>query len=215
MSATFPVRRYSDCTTSGHSLTCPIPEGFDANYVVGAEYVTTDDGTGLVHQSPAFGEIDRQIARENGLPILNPVGPDGTFLPVVGWLAGQHVRDTNHEINDETRTPRDPHSALRLHPLSAALLALRDRTDLLGEAQLVYRNESVQREDARGELDHRLAPFVHSRWSNGRVARQQRRLGAFSRPLLGHAAADMALRRRAPHVRRVARRAVRNSLART
>ena len=46
----------------------PIPEGYDANYVVGAEYVTTEDGTGLVHQSPAFGEIDRQIARENGLP---------------------------------------------------------------------------------------------------------------------------------------------------
>ncbi|MGA7834842.1 MAG: isoleucine--tRNA ligase [Acidimicrobiales bacterium] len=79
----------------------PIPEGYDTQYVVGAEYVTTEDGTGLVHQSPGFGEIDRQIARENGLPTLNPVGPDGTFSPVVGWLAGKHVRDTNHEINDE------------------------------------------------------------------------------------------------------------------
>jgi isoleucyl-tRNA synthetase len=78
----------------------PIPEGFDSQYVVGADYVTTDDGTGLVHQSPGFGEIDRQVARENGLPTLNPVGPDGRFMPVVSWLAGQHVRDTNHEIND-------------------------------------------------------------------------------------------------------------------
>jgi isoleucyl-tRNA synthetase len=79
----------------------PIPEGVDANYVVGAEYVTTDDGTGLVHQSPGFGEIDRQVALEHGLPTLNPVGPDGTFTSVVAWLEGKHVRDTNHEINDE------------------------------------------------------------------------------------------------------------------
>ena len=44
-----------------------------------ADYVTTEEGTGLVHLAPAFGEIDRQIGRENGLPSLNPVGPDGRF----------------------------------------------------------------------------------------------------------------------------------------
>jgi isoleucyl-tRNA synthetase len=79
----------------------PVPEGVDVNYVVSADYVTTEDGTGLVHQSPGFGEIDRQIARENGLPTLNPVGPDGTFTAAVAWLEGKHVRETNHEINDE------------------------------------------------------------------------------------------------------------------
>jgi isoleucyl-tRNA synthetase len=78
-----------------------IPEGVDACYVLGAEYVTTDDGTGLVHQSPGFGEIDRLIAQEHRLPTLNPVAPDGTFTSVVAWLEGKHVRDTNHEINDE------------------------------------------------------------------------------------------------------------------
>ncbi len=76
-------------------------EGVDACYVVGAEYVTTDDGTGLVHQSPAFGEIDRVIARANSLPTLNPVGPDGTFTSDVPWLEGRNVRETNHNINDE------------------------------------------------------------------------------------------------------------------
>jgi isoleucyl-tRNA synthetase len=78
-----------------------LPDGVDVNYVVGAEYVTTEDGTGLVHQAPGFGEIDRVIAREHGLPTLNPVGPDGTFNASVPWLEGQHVRDTNHAINDE------------------------------------------------------------------------------------------------------------------
>src|ERR1035437_714943 len=79
----------------------PLPEGVDTGYVVAAEYVTTDDGTGLVHQAPGFGEIDRLIAREYGLPTLNPVGPDGTFSAAVAWLDGKHVRDTNQEINDE------------------------------------------------------------------------------------------------------------------
>jgi isoleucyl-tRNA synthetase len=68
--------------------------------VVPAGYVTTEEGTGLVHLAPAFGEIDRQIGRENGLPSLNPVGPDGTFTGEIPWLAGQHVRESNTLIND-------------------------------------------------------------------------------------------------------------------
>ncbi|MGG2465496.1 isoleucine--tRNA ligase [Streptomyces sp. RGM 3693] len=58
-----------------------------ANFVVNAEYVTTDDGTGLVHQAPAFGEDDLKTCRAYGLPVVNPVRPDGTFeehLPLVG-----------------------------------------------------------------------------------------------------------------------------------
>jgi isoleucyl-tRNA synthetase len=77
------------------------PEGVDVCYVVAGDYVTTDDGTGLVHQSPAFGEIDRQIARANSLPTLNPVGPDGAFTDAIGWLEGRNVREANHDINDE------------------------------------------------------------------------------------------------------------------
>jgi isoleucyl-tRNA synthetase len=68
--------------------------------VVPASYVTTEEGTGLVHLAPAFGEIDRQIGRENGLPSLNPVGPDGRFTDAVAWLAGRDVREANHDIND-------------------------------------------------------------------------------------------------------------------
>ena len=78
-----------------------LPADVDACYVVAADYVTTDDGTGLVHQAPAFGEIDRQIARENSLPTVNPVGPDGCFTDAIGWLEGQGVRNANPAINDE------------------------------------------------------------------------------------------------------------------
>ncbi len=77
------------------------PEGSDPCRVVLADYVTTDDGTGLVHQSPAFGEVDRQVARANNLPTVNPVGPDGCFTAQVPWLEGRAVREANSDINDE------------------------------------------------------------------------------------------------------------------
>ncbi len=76
------------------------PHGADGWRVVPASYVTTEEGTGLVHLAPAFGEIDRQIGRENGLPSLNPVGPDGRFTADIVWLAGRDVREANHDIND-------------------------------------------------------------------------------------------------------------------
>ncbi len=76
------------------------PQGADGWRVVPAEYVTTEEGTGLVHLAPAFGEVDRQIARVNGLPSFNPVGPDGRFTSDIAWLSGRDVREANHDIND-------------------------------------------------------------------------------------------------------------------
>ncbi|MFC5908347.1 isoleucine--tRNA ligase [Streptacidiphilus monticola] len=60
-----------------------------AHFVVNAEYVTTEDGTGMVHQAPAFGADDLATCRAYGLPMVNPVRADGTFepeLPLVGGV---------------------------------------------------------------------------------------------------------------------------------
>ncbi|HEY3942622.1 MAG TPA: isoleucine--tRNA ligase [Acidimicrobiales bacterium] len=75
------------------------PPAADGWRVVGDAFVTTDEGTGLVHLAPAFGEIDRQVGRHNGLPVLNPVGPDGRFDAQVPWVAGLAVRDANQLVN--------------------------------------------------------------------------------------------------------------------
>ena len=69
----------------------------DAHYVVLAEYVTTDDGSGLVHQAPAFGADDLTTCREYGLPVVNPVRPDGHFddaVPVVGGMFFKKADET-------------------------------------------------------------------------------------------------------------------------
>ncbi len=59
------------------------------NTVLLADYVTTEDGTGIVHQAPAFGAEDLVTCRGYGLPVVNPVLPDGTFeaeIPEVGGV---------------------------------------------------------------------------------------------------------------------------------
>ncbi len=61
----------------------------DAHFIVLADYVTAEDGTGFVHQSPAFGADDLQVCRRYNLPVVNPVQPDGHFephLPLIGSL---------------------------------------------------------------------------------------------------------------------------------
>jgi len=61
----------------------------NAHHVILAGYVTTDSGTGLVHQAPAFGADDLASTRAYGLPMVNPLRPDGTFeadLPLVGGM---------------------------------------------------------------------------------------------------------------------------------
>jgi isoleucyl-tRNA synthetase len=67
----------------------------DSHYVVLADYVTTEDGTGLVHQSPAFGADDLAVARAYGLPVVNPIEADGTFEAGVPLVGGQFFKDAD------------------------------------------------------------------------------------------------------------------------
>ncbi len=72
--------------------------------VVAADFVETDEGSGLVHLAPAFGEMDALVGREEGLPVVNPVGPDGTFDDRVTPWAGRFVKDADPEIIADLRT---------------------------------------------------------------------------------------------------------------
>ncbi len=71
------------------------------HYVVLADYVTTEDGTGLVHQAPAFGEDDMAVCRAYGLPMVNPIRPDGTFDADLGLVGGMFFKTADKVLVDD------------------------------------------------------------------------------------------------------------------
>ena len=67
--------------------------------VVSDDYVTTDGGTGLVHQAPAFGEDDYRVLNENDIDaFVCPVGLDGRFNESVTDFSGMHVKEADKPI---------------------------------------------------------------------------------------------------------------------
>ena len=67
--------------------------------IVADDYVTIEEGTGIVHQAPAFGEDDYRIAKREGMPIDRcPVSMDGRFLQSVSDFAGQYIKDADKNI---------------------------------------------------------------------------------------------------------------------
>jgi isoleucyl-tRNA synthetase len=76
----------------------------DSHFVVLANYVTTEDGTGLVHQSPAFGADDLAVCRAYGLPVVNPIAPNGTFLSDVPLVGGLFFKDADKTLVKELKS---------------------------------------------------------------------------------------------------------------
>ncbi len=70
----------------------------DAHFVVNEDYVTAEDGTGLVHQSPAFGEDDFASCRRNGVAMVNPIDRTGHFYDDVPLIGGQFFRHANTDL---------------------------------------------------------------------------------------------------------------------
>ncbi|MBS1224771.1 MAG: isoleucyl-tRNA synthetase [Proteobacteria bacterium] len=68
--------------------------------VILGDHVTTDAGTGAVHTAPAHGQEDYVVGSRYGLPVDNPVGPDGRFLPDTPLFAGLHVFAANERVID-------------------------------------------------------------------------------------------------------------------
>lgn len=75
-----------------------MPPDKPAHYVVLEEYVTTEDGSGLVHIAPAFGAEDMAAALEHDLPMLMTVAEDGTFKSDIRPWAGVFVKDADPYI---------------------------------------------------------------------------------------------------------------------
>ncbi|MEO7017416.1 MAG: isoleucine--tRNA ligase [Leifsonia sp.] len=62
------------------------------------DYVTTEDGTGIVHQAPAYGEDDQRVCEAAGIPVIISVDDGARFLPVVEDVAGLQVFEANKPL---------------------------------------------------------------------------------------------------------------------
>lgn len=77
--------------------------GKDCWRVIAADFVTMDEGTGIVHIAPAFGEEDYQAGRDYDLPVIQLVQQDGTFPQEVEKWAGMFVKDADPLIIEDLR----------------------------------------------------------------------------------------------------------------
>lgn len=82
------------------------PEDGDAFKVILADFVTTEDGTGIVHLAPSFGADDNRVAKQNNIGSLTLVNEQGKFVDSVKDFAGQYVKEEFY--NDSDTKPKLP-----------------------------------------------------------------------------------------------------------
>ena len=96
------LERFLGSTLAGTAYDPPFPYITDygprGHTVLEADFVTTEDGTGVVHTAVAFGEDDFRLGEQYGLTVQNPVRLDGTFDERVGPFAGLWVKDADAPI---------------------------------------------------------------------------------------------------------------------
>jgi isoleucyl-tRNA synthetase len=99
--ATIPVAELAGARYEPPFALVPVEDADEAFRVVVDDFVTVEDGTGVVHLAPAFGEIDREIAVREHLPMVNPVDDAARFAPVIGApYAGKFVKDADPALID-------------------------------------------------------------------------------------------------------------------
>ena len=91
------------------------PEDGDAFRVLIGDFVTTEDGTGIVHLAPSFGADDNRIAKQNGIGSLTLVDTQGKFVDAVSDFAGMYVKDEYYtDEDDKPKLPVDVQIVIKL-----------------------------------------------------------------------------------------------------
>ncbi len=90
-----------------------IPVDKKAFYIVAADFVTTEDGSGIVHIAPAFGVDDYEMLKKYDLPFVLPVTPGGRFMNEVTDFAGRLVKTIKFSTHEEEGVDKDIIIALK------------------------------------------------------------------------------------------------------
>nr|BFE75917.1 hypothetical protein GCM10020092_092180 [Actinoplanes digitatis] len=169
--------------------------GPNAFQVLAADYVTTEDGTGVVHQAPAFGEDDQTVCNAAQHPDdrdrrrAHPVHRARARLP---GRSGLRRQQGDHR---GAQGPRRRAAPRRIHPLVPALLALRHAAGLQGRELLVRRGQHVPGPDGRAQPGDHLDAVAHQGWLVRQVAGERPRLVDQPQPVLGLADPGVEVRR--------------------
>jgi isoleucyl-tRNA synthetase len=81
----------------------PETQNENSHKVILADFVTTEDGTGVVHTAVMYGEDDYRVGISKGLPVVHTVGQDGRFLEIVPKFKGKFVKDAEKEIIEDLK----------------------------------------------------------------------------------------------------------------
>ena len=133
----------------------------DAWRVVSADYVTTDEGTGVVHTAPAYGADDYVTCQENDIPLFNPIDKEGCFTEEVEDFAGlwfkeadkpiaKAIKDKDRMYTHETYVHNYPHdwrkgTPLMMYPIESWYIRTTDVKDKMVEynKQINWKPEST------------------------------------------------------------------------
>ncbi|MBL7962636.1 MAG: isoleucine--tRNA ligase [Flavobacteriales bacterium] len=96
------------------------PEGGDAFKVIGGDFVTTEDGTGVVHTAPSFGADDMRVARQHGIGTLTLVDLQGRFTKEMGEFAGKYVKNEYYPAGQAPEKSVDVELSIKLKEMGRA-----------------------------------------------------------------------------------------------
>ena len=165
--------------------------------------MTIDSGTGVVHQAPAFGEVDYELLLAEQARFVDGEGPPLICCgrprrqvhrrsPGLPGPLGQGHRQGHHPRAARPRAAVPPGAVPAR--LSVLLAGRRRSADPVPAAELVHPHHAVQGPDAGQQPPDQLAARTHPRRPVRQLPGDQRRLGPVPRTVLGHAAADLGLR---------------------
>ncbi len=188
--------------------------------VIAGDFVTTEDGTGVVHTAPYFGADDFRACKAAGMPFIgmpNEKTPDlpfplvdkqGKFVDEVPEFGGRYVKAEYYSAEDTDGKGFQTHRPLAHQPAPErrqqglqnrkiqtqlpALLAHRQTRAVLPAGLVVHPRISSQRAAGRTEQNHQLETRQHGHRAFWRLARQFAGLEPEPLALLGRAAADLA-----------------------
>jgi len=179
-----------------------------AFFVVEADFVSVDDGTGIVHTAAAYGEDDLKLAQDKGIPIRHVVDLSGRFYPEVEKFAGQFVKDADVPIMVDLSERGLLYKKGTIRHTYPFCWRCGTPLPLLRDGLLVHPHVGAARGDARHQPRHQLVPPSHPGRADGQLAGVAPGLVPVPAALLGHPAADLGMRElRGAPLRGICRRA--------